>query len=683
MKKGNWVEEVGNSTYGFELEFADTNNADLVLPTGYGWTTNDLTRMHNSDGSAVTKTGKHGGEINTRPYKYEQDDLDELKWFIDHLRENGGYLMWNEGFDAHFYIKHLPLDVIKRLFELSYYTATHVKKIFKFANWFENKYLAPNPDYSYVRKVNAVESIEEIPAIFANGSQKGHIRFMINLVPITKIGTVEFRLFNSSWNFEEMDECIRFMYSYIDYAYKNTDVSKYKELNSVEACEKAFNVDSNKTPNFTDPLIWAEEHTNNMTIVGEGVRKNRVVMGKIVDATKSFDTVHVVNSFFMDIEQVLCQEKSVVLYTKELFTFIAYKIILEEDFRFELKEPFEFIEIDEGTKAERLAKLYLFEQVKKCLAGNAHQSRRLNDFKTNIKSILERMVPDCQKVIDRIAGKKIQVIKGDLEDALNNTYGDDKAIVVYQSEFNQSEKSASNSLASYSGIEWQRWATFYSKLDISTVNYVVVSKNKFLGLEKVLRDGRTFVYSNVEMKTSNRYSARPNKPVMYKKIPDDHIITKKSTIKYIRASMSEIDYLRSIYLKKDILLGSAIFNYLWFVDDFLIGATMFDYSKQAQSGGDKVWMKSDFVVDSPIPKLSKLLIMAVKSKEFKEELDFKYRTCVDYITTTVFSNNSVSMKYRGVFELDKRESGKLYYDAKAGSIPSMKAVITEYLQKSK
>lgn len=683
MQKNNWADEVGSSTYGFELEFADTNNADLVLPTGYEWTKNDLTRMHNSDGSAVTKTGKHGGEINTRPYNYTPDDLAELKWFIDHLREHGGYLMWNEGFDAHFYIKHLPLDVIKRIFELSYYTATHVKKIFKFANWFENKYLAPNPDYSYVRKVNAVESIDEIPAIFANGSQKGHIRFMINLVPITKIGTVEFRLFNSSWDFEEMDECIRFMYSFIDYAYKNTDTSKYKELNSVEACEKAFNVDMKKTPDYHAPLIWAEEHTNNMTLVGEGFKKNRVVMNKIVDATKGFDKVHVVNSFFMDIEQVLCQSRNVVLYTKELFTFVAYKIILEDDFLFELQEPFAFLEIDKGTKAERLAKLYMFEQVKKCLAGNAHQNRRLNDFQKNRDSILAKMLPDAQKVVERFKGSSIQIVKGDLEDALNNVHGLTNEIIVYQTEFNQHERSASNSLSSYSGIEWKRWNTFYAKLDISTVPYIVVSKNKFLGLDKVLRDGRTFLYSNVEIKTSNRYSARPNTPVMYKKIPDDHVITKNSTIKYIRASMSEIDYLRSIYLKKDILLGGAIFNYLWFVDDFLIGATMFDYSKQAQSAGDKVWMKSDFVVDSAIPKLSKLLIMAVKAKEFKEELDFKYRTSVDVITTTVFSNNSVSMKYRGVFELDKRENGKLYYDAKAGSMPSMKSVIAEYLQKSK
>lgn len=100
-----WHENIRNRTFGFELEFADADKLLLSLPAGYKWTDNKLTMMNNSDGSAVTHHGQYGGEINTRPYHYTEEDLAELRDFIQSLRDAGGYLMWNEGFDAHFYVK--------------------------------------------------------------------------------------------------------------------------------------------------------------------------------------------------------------------------------------------------------------------------------------------------------------------------------------------------------------------------------------------------------------------------------------------------------------------------------------------------------------------------------------------------------------------------------------------------
>ena len=63
--------------------------------------------------------------------------------------------MWNEGFDAHFYVKDFDLDVIKRLFALSYYTAVPVKKIFDFPEWWDTKYLAPTPTADVVKRALA------------------------------------------------------------------------------------------------------------------------------------------------------------------------------------------------------------------------------------------------------------------------------------------------------------------------------------------------------------------------------------------------------------------------------------------------------------------------------------------------------------------------------------------------
>ena len=164
-------------------------------------------------------------------------------------------------------------------------------------------------------------------------------------------------------------------------------------------------------------------------------------------------------------------------------------------------------------------------------------------------------------------------------------------------------------------------------------------------------------------------------------MPDDFKITNKSKLKFIRASMSEIDYLRMIYLKKNIILGSAPFCYLWFIDDYVFGATMYDFIKVQKYGFDAVTMKSDFVIDSDIPKLSKLLIMGVLSEEYKAELDIRFKQDVGTISTSVFTDKPVSMKYRGVFDLSERGSGVLYYTQKAGILGSLEEIIKQFVKK--
>lgn len=86
-----WIDYIANRTFGMELEFADGDKQCISLPVGYKWTDNKLTMMNNSDGSAVTHHGQFGGEINTRPYHYCVEDLQELKGFIKTMKDAGSY----------------------------------------------------------------------------------------------------------------------------------------------------------------------------------------------------------------------------------------------------------------------------------------------------------------------------------------------------------------------------------------------------------------------------------------------------------------------------------------------------------------------------------------------------------------------------------------------------------------
>lgn len=679
-----WHENIKNRTFGFELEFADADKTQLVLPTGYMWTDNKLTLMNNSDGSAVTHSGQFGGEINTRPYRYTKEDLDELKGFIQSIKDAGGYLMWNEGFDAHFYVKDLGLDVVKRLFLLSYYTAFGVKKIFDFAEWWDTKYLAPNPPLDVVNRALAADSVENFLKVFANGSDRGHIRYWLNCVPIERIGTIEFRIFNSTWDFEGTLEQIKFMFSFVEYAYLNEDTEKYKELNTVEACLKAFNIDQSKVPVRHKPLPWAAEHDDNVTVVGEIFKKTSRMLSHIRAIANKFECVKVVNSCYTDIEQVINSPR-IEVFTKEYVIYLIYEVIQGKIKALKFDEEYNYLDIESDEKSSLIATILLFNEIKKHQKSEDIYHKGLyDDFRSKLDYYLKKYSERYKKMVANLEGKSISVFYGyDLEDAVNSST--EKDLIIYQSEFGSSIKATSNALR-LRLVEDFGWVdkkkTPYAEIDLEKVNYILVSKHQFMGREKVMRDNRTCLYSNVKLSGDNVFTKRNVVALKYKRIPDDYVLTENSKLKFIRASMNEIDYLRMIYLKKDIILGSAPFCYLWFVDDYVFGACMFDFIKVIKYGTDAVTMKSDFVIDSPIAKISKLLIMGILSTEFKTELDIRYKNDVNTISTSVFTDKPVSMKYRGVFDLDDRKIGVLHYMKQAGSLGSIEGIMNDFIKKN-
>lgn len=679
-----WIDCIANRTFGMELEFADGDKERIILPAGYKWTDNKLTMMNNSDGSAVTHHGRYGGEINTRPYHFNEEDLTELRDFIEMMREAGSYLMWNEGFDAHLYIRDLDLDVIKRMFALSYYTAAPIKKIFDIAEWWETKYLVPSPPYDVVQKVLEAEDLEHLLKLFSNGSDRGHIRYWLNLVSIEKIGTCEFRIFNSSWDFDKIVETIRFMYSFVEYAYLHEDINEYKKLTTIESCVKAFNIHREKIPQRHTPLLWAAEHSDNTTVVGTMFKKSNRMMSYIKNTASKFDVAHVVNSYYMDIEQVL-NNREIKVYTKEYFIYLMYEAIKGNVKELRFNEEYEFLNIQSDKPAEIIATIHLFNAIKKHKnAQDIYHQSIYEDFMAKLEYYHQKYAQKYQKLVDNLKSKQIEVFYcGDLADAMINCKEND--ILIYQTEFHSGIKAASNALnrCLFDDYGWKdRVPTRYAEINEDLVNYITISQHAYMGRKKVLRDQRTYLYSNIGDAGDNSFTKRVITPLKYKRLPDDFEINENTKLRYMRASMSEIDYLRMIYLKKGIIMGSAPFCYLWFLDDYVFGATMFDFIKVNKYGENAITMKSDFVIDHPMPKLSKLLIMGALSSEFKAELDIRYKNDVGIISTSVFTDKPVSMKYRGVFDLAERGTGKLYYIQQSGKLGPIDDILRTFVKRN-
>jgi len=683
MNTGSWDEYIAKRTFGFELEFADGDKNQMKLPRGYKWTDNKMTMMNNSDGSAVTHHSQFGGEINTRPYHYCEEDLQELKDFIQMMRDAGSYLMWNEGFDAHFYVKDMDLSVLKRLFALSYYTAMPIKKIFDCPEWWETKYLVPSPTWEVTKKVLESDDLEHLLKIFSNGSDRGYIRYWLNLCSIEKIGTIEFRIFNSSWDFEKVHETIKFMYSFVEYAYKHEDIEEYKSLTTVEKCLEAFHIDYSKVPQRHKPLLWAAEHSDNVTVVGTMFKKTNRMLSFIKKEAAKFDVAHVVNSYYLDIEQILTNRR-IVVYTKEYFIYVLYKAIKGDIKELRFVDDYNYLDIKSDHPEEVLANIFLFNSIKKHKnSDDIYHKSLYEDFIMRLDYYKKKYTERYKKLVDTIKGKDVEVrYSADVIDAIANCGNED--ILIYQNEFHSGMKATSNALKRclLDDYGWQdRQPTKYSAVNEDAVNYILLSQHGFMGRREVFKDQRMYIYSNISDSGDNCFNKRTIIPLQYKRLPTDYVLTKKSKLRFMRAQMGEIDYLRMIYLKKGIILGSAPFCYLWFIDGYVFGACMFDFLKVNKYGMDAVWMKSDFVIDHPIPKLSKLLIMAVLSTEFKEELEIRYKHEVGTIATSVFTDKPVSSKYRGVFTLYERAVGKLHYIQDAGNRGGIDSIMKQFVAK--
>ena len=127
-------------------------------------------------------------------------------------------------------------------------------------------------------------------------------------------------------------------------------------------------------------------------------------------------------------------------------------------------------------------------------------------------------------------------------------------------------------------------------------------------------------------------------------------------IDLIPLSNGQFQEIRSRYLDVRIQVGQAGNAYGVTVGGKLVGVFALNDGALQGRPSDTAYLMCDFAVaPTKYKKLSKLILMTVLSDEAKLLAERMTRRRIRRIATTAFSDNPVSMKYRGVFELHKRE----------------------------
>jgi hypothetical protein len=117
-------------------------------------------------------------------------------------------------------------------------------------------------------------------------------------------------------------------------------------------------------------------------------------------------------------------------------------------------------------------------------------------------------------------------------------------------------------------------------------------------------------------------------------------------------SSAQFSVLRSQYLDPAIPPGSPMVRLGVLAGGKLIGAVAFDRCKFQLAGADapSIYLLSDFSVGTA-PRLSKLVAAAALSRECQLLLERQFGRRLRSVVTTAFSDNPVSMKYRGYYKL--------------------------------
>ena len=184
-------------------------------------------------------------------------------------------------------------------------------------------------------------------------------------------------------------------------------------------------------------------------------------------------------------------------------------------------------------------------------------------------------------------------------------------------------------------------------------------QENLVGLSQTTNRGAPiYIYSNYTKSRIVMPSQKITTP-MLQRLGEDEAVGEKMTI--VKLESGEFQSLRSHYMNCHIKPGSESMALGVMVDEKLIGVYALS-SSPTQSNWDKhvatptIYLLSDFpVYPSRYKRLAKLVLYAALSSESKLIMETLCNKRVKTLITTAFSRNPVSMKYRGLFDLVKKD----------------------------
>jgi len=352
------------------------------------------------------------------------------------------------------------------------------------------------------------------------------------------------------------------------------------------------------------------------------------------------------------------------------------------------EEKFAWLEPYLGdVEAKAAAVMVLFEVLKYEKADNLFKARHWAHYLNNFEGF-------HQATVAKLRERKKEVrLEGytnkDIYDLLEEIPEDSVAIAFlptyaggYERMFKRLEEIFDWDRPSYGLIDAERKAAILGKM--KTKDYLFLDDKEWLDLPLVaaVRKARmkpVYVYSNMEaLRRGVLKQQRHAEFVPFSRLSDEDEIRQDSKLSLIPTTNRVVNYYRDVYLSKGVgIPADGEVPLVAAVDGKVFGFLI--YSRM-QGGGD-VYLLADFVVNSGrYRRLAKLLLLVTQTREVRRLLEEKFLLEIPKCRTMVFTDKPVSMKYRGLYQLARRDPGKLVYETDMG-ILNLNEVVPLWLKK--
>jgi hypothetical protein len=203
-----------------------------------------------------------------------------------------------------------------------------------------------------------------------------------------------------------------------------------------------------------------------------------------------------------------------------------------------------------------------------------------------------------------------------------------------------------------------------TKLDERGIKYGVLCDQELDGLApaSVFHGGNKPVYVYTSTRAASLRRRRQHAIAFGYKPLEPAALTAETKVEICEIDNKRINFLKDVYLAKGIDHKSGTSNYVVLLDGMLAGG----FSFTQQRFGDRtrsIYLLSDFATARE-RRLSKLIPMLATSRLIASAINRKLMIRIERVETTAFTDKPVSMKYRGIFDLHKREAGFLQYHSR-------------------
>jgi hypothetical protein len=372
-----------------------------------------------------------------------------------------------------------------------------------------------------------------------------------------------------------------------------------------------------------------------------------------------------------------------------LLTVMLGRLLMHQAIEFTFNGRLQFIEDYLGDKASdesRISALIVSMDMAKYAGKNSYNASHFNHYVINFEAFHEKGL----KWVEKFTNETIidHFYAGDFRDHAEHATG--KSIVVafpptykggYEKLYKFIDENTSWASPEYRMFDPKDLKDWMDDMGAKGQHYCVFSDQLFDDLARVAEyygatNKPVYVYANCSNDSSLRRNLNRAEPFGYEAVDPD-ALRHDTDVKLVPMQGVHMNYLKDIYLAKNIHHSSGMFNYAVFLDGKLAGGFIMALSKFGDI--ENLYMLSDFSITRE-RKISKLIAMLATCHEVHDPIGVRMLMNIKGLFTTAFTDAPISMKYRGIYELINRKAGHLqYYSAIRQQTP--RHIFTEWFKK--